>query len=85
MRLGGDSYQMIEATSTIPSINTRTSLKEAFGVIFPNSNKVSKSTLNKTKADFGVVNYINGVPVSIELPSQFAIIPTWKQNMKKRN
>lgn len=37
--------------------------------------------------DFGIVNYINGVPVSIQLPSQYSNLggATWKENMRRRN
>lgn len=77
--------------SQMPSIVTKSSLKDAFMGGYPASTKgaaakeKAQTISGQQMQDFGVVNYVNGIPVSIELPSNYSQVPTWKQSMQKRN
>jgi hypothetical protein len=74
----------------MPSIISK---KESLVNTYATSTKVSKTHLGSTvgarqEGDFGIVNYVNGIPVSIQLPtnkdhSHFG--NSWKENMQKRN
>lgn len=76
----------------MPSINSK---KESIINTYATSSKVSKthlstimaSRMDNTPGDFGIVNYINGVPVSIQLPRHYNNLAgsSWKENMQRRN
>lgn len=71
----------------MPSIVQPTSVKSKFSTL--SKAKVSQPVMAEdgTNEHFGIVNYINGVPVSIHLQAQeFPIgVTSWKQNMRRRN
>ena len=80
--------------SQMPSIISKK--EESLVNTYATSTKVSKTHLglvnaaHRAEGDFGIVNYINGVPVSIQLPTNdysqnHNLGNTWKENMQKRN